>query len=424
MRFPVPAAASTGLLPALVLFGLFAAGSGGCGGGPDGARGGAASGPETLRVTRGSLIETILLTGEIEAARAEPLIAPDVGIWPLEVRWLAEHGSRVRAGEQIAEFGNGSLTTQLDSVRARIERREQELRGEESQRAIDLAEAVFTVEQRLADLRKAELEADVPPDLIAARELQEKELARERARVELDKARAHLRSKQEVNAANDRASAFESQDQDYELQRILRSLERLELKAPRDGLVEVARSPREERLFQAGDTVQPGWTVARVPDLDSLRVRARLFDVDDGRLHAGLPATVTLDAFPQLRFRGRVTDIDAIARQIGRESLRRVFEVVVELDERDIERMRPGMSVKVEIERDHGEVLQVPRRALQVAGDGIAKVTLGDGRRVEVQVGPCAVFTCAVLGGEATEGTGSGSPLTTGVELMPARGAS
>lgn len=378
-------------------------------------RGGVASGPGTLRVEHGPLVETILLTGEIEAARAEPLLAPDVGIWPLEVRWLAEHGSRVRAGDRVAEFDNGTLANQLDVVRARVDRRDKELNSDESQRAIELAEAEFAVNQRRSELRKAELEAEVPPDLIAARELQEKELARERARVELAKAQETLRSKRETHRANERSSELEVEDEQYELRRILDSLQRLELKAPRDGLLEVVRSPREERLFQAGDTVQPGWTVARVPDLDSLRVRAVLFDVDDGRIESGLPATVTLDAFPDLRFRGRVGEIDAIARQVGRESLRRVFEVVVELEARDVERMRPGMSVQVEIERDHGDVLQVPRRALEV-GDKATAVTLASGRRVEVRVGPCDAFACALLEAPAE--------LSEGTALAPAEGAS
>ena len=46
------------------------------------------------------------------------------------------------------------------------------------------------------------------------------------------------------------------------------------------------------------------------------------------------------------------------------QSLRRVFRTRVRLDDLDLERMRPGMSVKVIVEDRRDDVLMVPRAAL------------------------------------------------------------
>ena len=48
---------------------------------------------------------------------------------------------------------------------------------------------------------------------------------------------------------------------------------------------------------------------ARLPDMDTLFVRARLFDVDDGRLKAGQHVRARLDAFPDKVYGGRVREV-------------------------------------------------------------------------------------------------------------------
>ncbi len=173
----------------------------------------------------------------------------------------------------------------------------------------------------------------------------------------------------------------------------------LTLRAPRGGILLVGQHPWEGRKFEAGDVTQPGWTVVELPDLGAMRVEAHLSDVDDGRLAAGAPGRCTLDAFPDLPFDGTVVELAPVAQAMAPRSLRRGFRVVVSLARTDPERMRPGMSVKVEVTGAlvRGALL-APRAGLDLSGDEPAAL-LSDGRRAAVVLGPCDAHRCVVAGG-------------------------
>ena len=54
-----------------------------------------------------------------------------------------------------------------------------------------------------------------------------------------------------------------------------KAIDALVLNAPRDGIIVIGEHPWEERKFQIGDTVQPGWTIVSLPDFSSgMEVRA------------------------------------------------------------------------------------------------------------------------------------------------------
>jgi multidrug efflux pump subunit AcrA (membrane-fusion protein) len=150
------------------------------------------------------------------------------------------------------------------------------------------------------------------------------------------------------------------------------------------------------RKLQEGDMVYVGMTVARLPDLSSMRVRAVLSDVDDGLVRPGMTATCSLDAYPDRAYPCRVTAVAPVARESDRSSLLRAFEVGLDLGAGEPGRMRPGMSVKVEVETAAaGGVLLAPRAALEPTAAG-ARARLAGGGWREVTLGPCDAWQCAV----------------------------
>ena len=156
---------------------------------------------------------------------------------------------------------------------------------------------------------------------------------------------------------------------------------------------------RENRKLQAGDTVWPGYVVARIPDLDEMYVEAQLSDVDDGRVQPGARAEVRLDSYPEMAFAGEVLDLTPVAQEMSNRSLRRAFRVRVALDSTDRERMRPGMAARVEVLSPVVEdVLLVPRAALDFTESAPA-AWKENGERVEVAVGACAGGSCVVESG-------------------------
>ena len=353
------------------------------------------------KARRGDLADRVLLTGTLAAIEAVEFRAPRTPMWTVPIRWLAEDGTAVKAGDRVLEFDTSSFVRTLAEQRLLFLDAELQLRAYDDVSALDLAQKAFALESHRIVLAKAKLLASVPADLLEARKAQERQLELKRAEVALANAEKDL-------AAAKAATSLERQVKQIELDKTKakiadaeKAIRDLVLSAPRDGVVVIGEHPWMERKFQVGESVQPGWTIVSLPDFSAgMEVRAELSDVDDGRVSVGMTGTCTLDAYPGEPTPCEVKTIMPVASAQNGESLRRGFALVLALGKVDTERMRPGMSVKVELARPPlaGAIL-VPRGAVVLGADGRSQVRLAGGALRDVQLGPCNAQSCAVTSG-------------------------
>ncbi len=355
--------------------------------------------PVELSVVRGDLVDRVLLTGELEASKSTALVVPRTEVHQLAIRWMAEDGAEVKAGEKVLEFDNSTFVSRLEDQRQAVIAAENDVRRQEAANDVAVAQKVYTVEQRRVELAKAKLRADVPEDTYPRREYQERQLARHKAEVELDRAEDELAAQRKAAALDLKLKKIALTKAKREVTTTEKSLDVFDVEAPRDGLVVVAVHPWLGRKFQIGDSVHAGFTILEIPALAEMQVQVALSDVDDGRVAKGMHATCTLDAYPDKHFPGTVTEVGPIATEPNQESLRRIFKVVVSLDQTDHERMLPGMSVKVEIDgRKVEDAVLAPRAGLDLAASP-PRARLADGGKVEVELGLCTVDQCEVKKG-------------------------
>jgi multidrug resistance efflux pump len=382
------------LLAPIALFAVLAAPLAGCAGR---AR---AAGEEPvaaeLTVHRGDLRTRQLLTGELEAAKAEELIVPRTPSWQIPIRWMEQDGAQVKAGQRVVEFDNSSFTSEIEEKRLSASEAEKDLVRMQAEARSAAAEKEFAVQQRRTDLEKAKVAAAVPPDLLAERELQERQLAVRRAEVELAKAEEDLAAHRKASAADLEVRRISLEKSRREIAEAEKAIDALTLRAPRDGIVLVADHPWEGRKLREGDSVWVGLSVASLPDLSSMIVQAALSDVDDGRVTPGMEVLCTLDAYPGESFHGRVEDVAAVAQEQPRRPLLRSFPVRIHLDRADPRRMRPGMSVRVEVlgAAVKGALL-APRAGLDLDASP-PRARLADGRAAAIRLGPCSATECVV----------------------------
>ena len=355
--------------------------------------------PVELSVVRGDLVDRVLLTGELEASKSTALVVPRTEVHELAIRWMAEDGAEVKAGDKVLEFDNSAFVSRLEEQRQAVISAENDLRRQQAANDVAVAQAVYTVEQRRVELAKAKLRADVPEDTYPRREYQERQLALHKAEVELDRAEDDLAAQRKAAALDLELKKIALTQAKREVSTTEQSLDVFEVEAPRDGLVVVAVHPWLGRKFQIGDSVHAGFTILEIPALAEMQVQVALSDVDDGRVAKGMHATCTLDAYPDKQFPGTVTEVGPVATELNQESLRRIFKVVVALDQTDRERMLPGMSVKVEIDgREAKDAVLAPRGGLDLASKP-PRARLADGGSVEVELGLCTVDACEVKKG-------------------------
>lgn len=368
-------------------------------------------GPPTreVAVERGALRERILLTGKLEAERSANLTVPMTRLWQLSVRWLAEDGAEVKKGDKVVEFDNSQFVSEVDQKELGLLQAEIDYSSQRAIAARSVSDKEHAVARQTLVVERARLQAGVARDLMTERDWQERQLELERQNVALATAQREL-------AAEKKATALDLEVKRIAMDKIRRDLEttqegiqRLTLTAPKDGILLIGEHPWEEnRKLQVGDVMQPGWTAAELPELGAIVVDARLSDVDDGRLAAGARARCTLDAYPDTVWEGTVQEVAPVAQEMG-EGLRRAFRVKVALDRTDPERMRPGMSVRVEVlGPEVKDALLVPRAALALGGEKPA-ARLASGTLQPVTLGACDAHRCAV-----TEGLSEGQKLLAG----------
>ena len=132
--------------------------------------------------------------------------------------------------------------------------------------------------------------------------------------------------------------------------------------SPMSGVVITKGVELGETVTSGVSSYNAGTVMFTVADLKSLIIRVNLNEVDIAKVRVDQPVRVTLDAYPQKIFSGKVRFVAPAAKVVDKI---KVFEIEVALDKLD-ESFRTGMSANVEIlgERRAG-ALSLPLEALQ-----------------------------------------------------------
>jgi multidrug resistance efflux pump len=357
---------------------------------------------DALQARRGEFVRTLSLTGEVDAVSAVELKVPRVPSGKVALRKLLPEGQEVKAGEVVARLDSTSFVQQIKDLTLQQSQAEIDLERQLSQNGVLEADKELDLERKRAALKRAEVDADVPEGILPKRDFLEKQMAVRRAKVEVERAEAGL-------AAQRTAAETDVKLKRIALEKLRRAvklaedaIDTLTLTTTADGTVLLGDHPEERRKVQEADELFMGMVVARVASSDSRRVRAWLADVDDGKVSVGMPARITLDAYPGRVFPGTVRDISPVAQTQGQgrmQGQRRVFTVGIELRDAASEILRPGLSARVEVivDRKAGALL-VPRAALDLNGEE-PRLLLASGESQSVSLGGCNGDVCVVAGG-------------------------
>jgi HlyD family secretion protein len=132
--------------------------------------------------------------------------------------------------------------------------------------------------------------------------------------------------------------------------------------APMSGVVIKKGVELGETVTSGVSSFNEGTVMFTVADLKSLIIRVNLNEVDIAKVRVGQPVRVTLDAYPQKVFNGRVRFVAPAAKVVDKI---KVFEVEVALDKLD-DSFRTGMSANVEILGERrANAMSIPLEALQ-----------------------------------------------------------
>ncbi len=361
-------------------------------------------------VRQGRFVSTVTASGEIVATRYADIGSSAMG---KITRLLVAEGDRVRAGQPLARIDPVQAETGVSSAQAQVLALAATLQAAREQVQAAMAD-VAAAEVRAADAeqqfgRKKEL---FGAGLLAASDFEAARAAADNARAQVAAARATVaRVEHEVAAADRRvnqARAAQRGASDI--------LSKTSIVSPIDGVV-TRLKVREGEMVVVGIQNQPGTTLMTVSDLGAIDAELKVAEADVLRVALGQASSVTLEAMPGRRFRGKVVEIGASALPVsGTGAAAREFKVVVRLEQPD-PRLRPGLTCDAEIvAAERADVITVPlqsvvlRRIAPGAAEQSGVFVVADGRAKFVPV------TAGVIGGLDIEihGVAEGSPVISG----------
>jgi HlyD family secretion protein len=152
-------------------------------------------------------------------------------------------------------------------------------------------------------------------------------------------------------------------------------LDDTDVRAPATGTVIEKDVERGTVIASATSNVSGGTTLLKMADLNLVQVKTLVDETDVGKVQQGQRATVTVDAYPNRTFEGKVLKIEPQAQV---EQNVTVFPVSVRIENKE-GLLRPGMNTEVEIHVGAREgVAAVPNAALRTLRDvGSAAQVLG-----------------------------------------------
>lgn len=358
-------------------------------------RGPRADAVPTMVVGRERFVRRVTTEGALRAVKATPLSVPggDDGSGPKKLAWLADDGSLIKAGDVVVRFDQTDPARALRDGEADLASAGARLAQEQVMSTAAVASRDATAELAARELASTRLFQEKDADIFSKNQIIESE-------IDADLAGARQRHAEElkgIERALSRSKAgvigVERQSAELAITHARAALERMEIRAPHDGIMVLKRGWRGA-VPRVGDQMWPGQTVAEIPLLDAMEAEVFVLEVDASGLKEGQPAAVTVEARPGQVFAGKIRLVDKLAKPRQDGSPVQYFAVVIALERTERALMKPGQRVAAVLTLADEDALVIPRQAVINQGE----------KNVVYRRGPRGFEAVPVELGEATAG--------------------
>src|SRR5688500_5435242 len=360
-------------------------------------RGVRAAGPEgettqespagSVKIARGPVVKTLRLTGLVESIRFHNVAAPRLvgatgpGSNTLIITRLRPSGSRVAPGDLLVEFDRQNQLKAAADRRSEFRDLEEQIRKkraeQEQARAKDETElfvAASAVENARLEIKKNAYLGRIDQEKNEQR-LEEAEAKHKQLISTFDlKRRAEQADVRILEIQRDRAYKAMKSAED--------NASRMAVASPIPGMVVLRMVWRanQQLEIQEGEEARPGMPIMQVVDPDAMLARVKVNQADVHLLQAGQPARISLDAYPDLHFTGRVEHVDPVGTTSMLTTRVRNFVATVSIQGSHA-KLLPDLSAAVDVELERKDnVIVVPRDAIVRENDAFTVRVLDGGR--------------------------------------------
>lgn len=253
-----------------------------------------------------------MISGEVRAVDAQPIYTPPSDFSPVVLHYYLSEGATVRPGDVVLRIDPGEALAQIMQLNSQIEETKARIAMELAELAVKVVDAERALVDAEAVLRKAEIDAAIPPEHLSGLDYDRYQGERERAE------REYSHKQHEFNFA--RAAVKRYSDDGclevgkLETERLFRQTEvsQAEVRAEQAGLVVHGFDSFRGIRYDEGSSAWPGNSVGEIIGSSSaMAVVAYAFEPDRVALVVGQIVDVSFDALPHRRLEGRIERISA-----------------------------------------------------------------------------------------------------------------
>lgn len=321
----------------------------------------------TAVARKGEFQVIVSCRGDLVAGRSVQVTAP-VNVPNLQIVWMAAAGSAVRRGDPILRFDASSAERQLREKQAALNQAQASLEQAEAEARIKLEQDKLELSTLRNAFERARLEVSKSEilSLLQAEEakvnagLAETKMKVQQAALELNRASSASKIAS-LAAARDKVKA--------EVELTQYRIGQMEVRSPGDGIVSFQMNYSQgwmnAKPFKVGDNVWPGSAIAEIPDTRTLQLKAKVEEIERGRIETGQAVRIVVDPFPEKPFQGKLASISPLTEKSFEEwPPMRSFRAFGAFDEYD-SRLRPGMNGRLDIITGTiRDAISVPARAV------------------------------------------------------------
>jgi HlyD family secretion protein len=365
------------------------------------------SGPRdsTYTVEPRDFVRSLRLSGTVEAVEATTVSAPRLSgptSSSLVITRLVKAGTTVRPGDLLVEFDRqAQLATALDR-RAELNDLEQQIRRRQAEETAAQARDESELKQADSGVVRAELEMaknEMIPKIQAEKNTQALEQAKAR-REQLTKTYA---LKRKAAQADLRILEIRREKAENAMKMAETNASRMEIHSPIAGLAVIRTTWKSQGMAEIleGEEIRAGVPVVDIVNPEKMRVRVRVNQADINDLRAGQPVRVGLDAYPDLAFGGRISQISPIAVTSTLSPKVRYFVMLADIDGSH-EKLMPDLTAYMDVELSRtSSAVVVPRDAVVMDGEKASvRVRQGSGSETrEVTVSAVSAHEALITSG-------------------------
>ena len=294
----------------------------------------------------------IRFTGTLEAVRSQTVTVPRLAgvMSALIITTLAKPGTRVQTGDLVLEFDPQEQLRLANDKRAELVDFDSQLDRKRADQAAAEAKERTGLVAAENDIERAKLAVSTN-ELIARVAAEKNSLTLEQNVAKLAQLQETYKLRREAAAADFRILEIRRERSARALRYAEQNSTKMQVLAPFPGLVVVKTTYRQGREgmveIMEGDEVRPGLPVIDIVDTSVMQVRVKVNQADAAAVQVGQAATVRLDGFPELSFKGRIAHVTPLAT-VGMSQTVRTFVAVVTI-EGTHPQLLPDLTASVEV---------------------------------------------------------------------------